>query len=80
MQAVVRSIVAHFFIHFGKSIKAEQKNQNEEHTQMETYPTTEEPWPRSLQHPKIIAPPPKVPQNINIVNDVKSFIEPCKYS
>jgi hypothetical protein len=44
---VLVHFVAYLLLHLGKPIKAGQANQNDKHSQMETYPTTEEPRPRS---------------------------------
>jgi hypothetical protein len=64
----------HFLFHFGKPIKAEQANQNEEYSQMETYPATEEPRPGSPSITEDQSHAPKVPQNIKIVDDVNVLL------
>jgi hypothetical protein len=74
MQDAVWSIVVHFLFHFGKSIKAGLANQNEEHPQMKTYPTTEEPRPGFPLTSDDHRTGSKVPQNINIVDDVNVLL------
>jgi hypothetical protein len=52
----------HLLLHFGKLIKAEQENQNKEHSQMKTYQRQKNQDPGPLQRPKIIVLPLKCPK------------------